>query len=337
MRHCEFYKNITVISGVAGMTGSLIAYRLLEKEHLVIGFDNFFAGSRQVIEDLRNHRDFHFFEYDINDANCMNTLFAFTQEKSSNNKAELAFINCAAVVHTKHFYHPDETFRTNVISMRDTLSRTINTKFSKYINCSSSEVYSLSSWTEGGVCENQPVLLATAEQSLRTSYATGKLLTEFFMQDAVNNNFIKGCSIRFANVYSPLEAHEEHIIPYILSSLIRNKHVVLLENAKMTYRSFIHNSDSCDAVISLLETEKALDGSVYNVGSNEEICIVDLVHKIAKMLGIDEIVIEYLGQRTADPLRRLLNTDKIRKAAKWVAKISLDEGLMQCVKLRYRG
>ena len=41
--------------------------------------------------------------------------------------------------------------------------------------------------------------MANAEHSQRTSYATGKLMTEFFMKDAVNEKKIKGCSIRFIN------------------------------------------------------------------------------------------------------------------------------------------
>jgi dTDP-glucose 4,6-dehydratase len=37
----------------------------------------------------------------------------------------------------------------------------------------------MQSFKDGGVNENEPILFATAEQSQRTSYATGKLLTEF--------------------------------------------------------------------------------------------------------------------------------------------------------------
>ena len=40
---------------------------------------------------------------------------------------------------------------------------------------------------------------------------TGKLLTEFFMKDAVDEGKIKGCSIRFANVYSKNELNPKHI------------------------------------------------------------------------------------------------------------------------------
>lgn len=330
-------KNLTIISGVAGMTGSLVADRLLERGHIVVGFDNFFAGSRDVVNNLISKNNFHFFEYDIANSTNMNSLFSFIESMCSMKQHEVSFVNCAAVVHTKHFYHPNDTFETNVVAMRDSLARAIHMGISTFINCSTSEVYSMESWREGGVCENSPVLFSTAEQSLRTSYAAGKLLTEYFMRDAVERGDIKGCSVRFANVYSPSEAHEEHVIPYIITSLMREAKVVLLENGKDAYRSFLHNSDSCDAVIRLLDTPTVLDGSVYNVGTTEEIPIVDLVYKIAKMIGRSEVVIEYRGWRSADPPRRLLNINKIYKATGWMPKISLDQGLRECIHFREKG
>jgi dTDP-glucose 4,6-dehydratase len=322
-------KTLCIISGVAGMTGSMSARKLLDAGVSVIGFDNFFCGSRKVVAGLSKLRGFDFFEYDINDARQMDDLFAFASREHPD--AEKWFVNCAAVVHTKHFYHPDDTFLTNVVSMKDSLERSIAAGFTRYINCSTSEVYSMKSWEEGGVREAAPVLIATAEQSLRTSYATGKLLTEFFMRDAVERGRIRGCSIRFANVYSPEERFADHIIPHIIDSLARDGSVTLLENARETRRTFLNNSDSCDAVLSLLANESALDGGIYNVGTAEEIPIVDLARRIASFMGISEPEITFRGTRTADPPRRLLSVEKIRAKTGWQARVSLDEGLKACI------
>src|SRR6476469_9945901 len=138
-------KDIVVISGAAGMTGSLLAADLLDRSNEVIGFDNYFAGSRDVIADLLRRKGFRFFEYDITNTANMDLLFAHL--KSNYDQSSLfAFVNCGAVVHTKHFYYPDDTFKTNVVAMRDTLDRAIRAGFSIYINCSSSEVYSMKSY-----------------------------------------------------------------------------------------------------------------------------------------------------------------------------------------------
>lgn len=323
---------VVVISGAAGMTGSKVAEFLLRKGTTVLGFDNFFCGSRDVIHKLSSYKNFVFFEYDICNKKQMDDLFAFIEASFSNK--DRYFLNCAAVVHTKHFYHPDDTFQTNVIAMKDMLERCIKDGFKRYVNCSTSEIYSMKSFEEGGVKESEAVLMATAEQSLRTSYATGKLLTEFFMKDAVEQQHIKGCSIRFANVYSADELYDDHIIPHIISSLQKKHSVTLLENAKETRRTFLNNHDSCLAVLKLLFSEEALDGSIYNVGTTEEIYIVDLVKKIAELMNIDDYKIEFKGVRTADPRRRLLNVDKISQKVGWMPEVSLVQGLKECIQNR---
>jgi dTDP-glucose 4,6-dehydratase len=324
-------KKIVVISGATGMSGSETVRKLLSKGYAIWAFDNFFASSIKSIADLLEHPNLRFFQYDL----CNNTQMAAleTEIRSSieNETFELSFINYAAVVHTKYFYSPDSTFQVNVLGMRDFLSMAIRLGAGIFLNCSTSEVYSMASFKEGGVREDDMLMLVTAESSQRTSYATGKLLTEFFMKEAVEKGQIKGCSIRFANVYSNDELLPEHIIPYVIDTFLKDDTIKLLTNSKHTYRSFLHNYDSCDAVIALLETPSALDGSIYNVGTDEEIPILELVQIIAKKIGKEKINIVYEGERSADPLRRLLNTEKIRKNTKWIPKVGLNEGLDMCI------
>lgn len=190
----------------------------------------------------------------------------------------------------------------------------------------------MASWNAaGGVSEKDYISLANAEHSQRTSYATGKLMTEFFMKDAVLQKQIKGCSIRFANVYSKNELYPKHIIPHILNQLKESGKVELLENSKVNCRTFLHNEDSCRAVIELINSEAALDGSVYNVATDEEISIVNLVHLCASKLGIENPQIVFNGYRESDPERRLLNTAKIKERTNWRPQITLDKGIEMCV------
>ena len=324
-------KKLYVISGVTGMTGNELARKLTAAGNRVVGFDNFFASSLNTVEDIFGNELFSFFEYDLNNASQMEAI----KREVLNLKPSfdrLIYINCAAVVHTEHFYHINRTFETNVIGMKSFLEQAVEVGADIYINCSTSEVYSMDSWGENGVSESDYITMANAEHSQRTSYATGKLLTEFFMKDAVIEGKIKGCSIRFANVYSKNELYPKHIIPHILTQLKSKGSVELLENSKKNHRTFLHNEDSCAAVIELADTLEALDGSVYNVATDEEISIIDLVYLCAEKLGIREPVITFKGYRESDPERRLLNTDKIRQRTNWRPQITLDKGIEMCVK-----
>lgn len=315
------------------MTGSELSHQLLKEENIVVGFDNFFASSIDTVKDLVGRDDFIFFEYDINNAEHMAAVADKVKSLKGSFSGRLIFINCAAVVHTKHFYEVEHTFQTNVISMKTFLEMAIELGADTYINCSTSEVYSMQSWNaNGGVCESDFLVMATAEHSQRTSYAVGKLLTEFFMKDAVDKGKIKGCSIRFANVYSKHERFADHIIPHIINNLLEKPEVTLLENSKVNKRTFLHNIDSCRAVMELMNSPAALDGTVYNVATDEEISIVDLTKLIAKKMGINDVKIRFEGFRKSDPERRLLNTEKIRTRTNWKPIVSLDEGLEMCVK-----
>lgn len=326
-------KTLYVLSGATGMTGSELVRQIIaaEPESRIVGFDNFFASSIDTVRDFVGHPAFDFFEYDINDPEQMARIESLVNaQKASFDR--VVYINCAAVVHTEHFYEVEHTFRTNVLSMKTFLEQAVRTGAEIYVNCSTSEVYSMQSWNEqGGVRESDFLLMATAEHSQRTSYAVGKLLTEFFMKDAVDKGKIKGCSIRFANVYSKHERFAKHIIPHIINELLEKGSVTLLDNSKRNRRTFLHNIDSCRSVLALINAPDVLDGTVYNVATEEEITIIDLTYKIAEKMGLAKPEIIFSGHRDSDPERRLLNTDKIRTRTGWAPVIDLDKGLEMCV------
>lgn len=326
-------KTLYVISGVTGMTGSELVRQILEKEKnsSIIGFDNFFASTIETVEDYLGDSRFFFREYDINDNAQMSAVEDYVNEHNGQFD-KIVYINCAAVVHTEHFYEVEHTWDTNVVSMKSFLEQAVRVGADIYINCSTSEVYSMQSWNEsGGVRESDYLLMSTAEHSQRTSYACGKLMTEFFMKDAVDKGRIKGCSIRFANVYSKHERFAKHIIPHIINELLEKGYVTLLENSRKNRRAFLHNIDSCRSVLALINSESALDGTVYNVATDEEITIIDLTYKIAQKMGLPKPEIVFEGYRASDPERRILNTDKIRQRTDWTPIIDLDKGLEMCV------
>lgn len=326
-------KSLYVLSGASGMTGSELVRQILEaeKDSRIIGFDNFFASSIDTVKEYLDNPGFVFHEYDINNADQMKAIEdQVLREKGAYDRT--VYINCAAVVHTEHFYEVEHTWETNVISMKSFLEQAIRVKADTYINCSTSEVYSMQSWNEnGGVRESDYLMMSTAEHSQRTSYACGKLMTEFFMKDAVDKGKIKGCSIRFANVYSKHERFAKHIIPHIINELLEKGSVTLLENSKKNRRAFLHNIDSCRSVMALINSDKALDGTVYNVATDEEITIIDLTYKIAEKMGLPKPEIIFNGYRSSDPERRILNTEKIRTRTDWTPIITLDKGLDMCV------
>lgn len=339
---------VYVISGAGGMTGlELTRQILLRKDecHYLFLFDNGFNCDLTKLAAYSTHNPTlvhaHFGEYaDIRNKFFMAGFYVgisqFIEEQAKYHTIEVIFINCAAVVHTKHFYHPYDTFETNVNGMDKFASMARTMKFDKncnkvkFINCSTSEVYSAQSYVEGGVKETDILSMYTCEHSLRTSYAFGKLLTEMFTKDMFDNNQILGASLRFANVYTEDELQAEHIIPYCLEGAQKGK-IELLENAAVTRRTFLHNHDSASSVLALIDTDSALDGSVYNVGTSEEFYIREVAEKICKLLNCKPEILFNKPARKSDPERRLLNCEKIMQRTGWRPTVTLDEGLKRCV------
>ena len=103
-------KNVYIISGVTGMTGNELARQLVKKEeNRVVGFDNFFASSIDSVRDLLGRENFEFFQYDLNDAKQMEMVGRIALEAVEDG-CDVFYINCAAVVHTEHFYKVENTF-----------------------------------------------------------------------------------------------------------------------------------------------------------------------------------------------------------------------------------
>ena len=76
--------NLYVISGVTGMTGNELARRLVHSGNRVVGFDNFFASSTDVIRDILTDKKLYFFKGDINDAAKMQHLEKMVNDMKNN-------------------------------------------------------------------------------------------------------------------------------------------------------------------------------------------------------------------------------------------------------------
>ena len=108
-------KSLYVLSGASGMTGSELVRQILEaeKDSRIIGFDNFFASSIDTVKEYLDNPGFVFYEYDINNADQMKAIEdQVLREKGAYDRT--VYINCAAVVHTEHFYEVEHTWETNV-------------------------------------------------------------------------------------------------------------------------------------------------------------------------------------------------------------------------------
>ena len=94
-------------------------------------------------------------------------------------------------------------------------------------------------------------------------------------------------------------------------------------------REWIYVDDHCDAIDTVLH--KAEPGSVYNIGSGNEIENIEITKLILEYLGVGEEMIEYVKDRPGHDRRYAIDASKIKKELGWEAKVDFKEGLKKTV------
>jgi UDP-glucose 4-epimerase len=94
-------------------------------------------------------------------------------------------------------------------------------------------------------------------------------------------------------------------------------------------------ADVLRALVGLADSWKA-EGEIFNVGSQREITILDLAHRIIELSG-SKSRIEFIPYDKAyesgfeDMRRRVPNTQKIRKLIGWEPEIALEQTLLDVI------
>lgn len=124
--------------------------------------------------------------------------------------------------------------------------------------------------------------------------------------------------------FDPLASH-------VIPALMRRFHEAKLQNLKTVQlwgsgqplREFIYVDDFADALIFLMQHYNEAD--LINLGTMQEISMVDLAHKMAKVVGYQGDIQLDLSKPDGAP-RKCLDSAKLF-ALGWQPKVSLDEGL----------
>lgn len=216
--------------------------------------------------------------------------------------------------------HPDHWFMTNVVSTVRLHERLRHCDFlRKYVHVTTPEVYGS---TSGFIREDAPfnpstpyaVSRAAADMSLRTYFEAYRFPVVF---------------TRAANVYGPGQQLYRIIPRTILFILLGRK--LQLHGGGASRRSFIHMQDVSDATWRI--AREAPSGETYHISTNEIVSVRDLVERICRKLDarFDEHV-EIVGERLGKDAAYMLDSSKLRTTLGWQDRISLDEGLDQCIK-----
>jgi UDP-glucose 4-epimerase len=226
---------------------------------------------------------------------------------------------------------PVRTIETNIHGCEVVLENA-NKHGKKVLIASSSEVYGKSEAVP--FSEDDDTVLGSTRFS-RWSYACSKAIDEF-LAFAYSDQFnLPVVVVRIFNTVGPRQVGQYGMVmPRFVTSALKNEPVYIYGTGKQS-RCFAHVSDVVGGFIALMDCEEAA-GSVYNIGSNEEVSIETLADKVIEMTGSssEKKYVSYeqaYGKPFDDMMRRVPCLDKIKAVAGYQAKMSLEQTLSSVI------
>jgi len=231
---------------------------------------------------------------------------------------------------------PVRTIETNVRGTEVVLALA-NKKQKRVLVASTSEVYGLSAdvpFKEDGN------LVMGATTKGRWSYACSKAIDEFLALAYWREKKLPTTIVRLFNTVGPRQTGRYGmVIPTFVKQALAGRPITVYGDGKQT-RCFGYVGDVVGALIKLMDTTESI-GQVFNIGSTEEISILQLAEKVRELTqSTSEIVFvpydDAYEEGFEDMPRRVPDTNKINQLVGFKPEMTLD-GILETVISFHRG
>ena len=310
-----------LITGGAGFIGSHLSDAYLERGDEVFVMDDLSTGSIENIAHLKKHPRFH---YTIDSVTNQPALAELVDQ------CDVIFHLAAAVGVKLIVESPVRTIETNVHGTEVVLSMA-NKKKKKVLIASTSEVYGLS--MEVPFREDGNLVMGATTKG-RWSYACSKAIDEFLALAYWREKKLPTVVVRLFNTVGPRQTGQYGmVIPTFVKQALAGRQITVYGDGLQT-RCFGYVGDVVGALVKLMDHTEAV-GQVFNIGSNEEVTILELAERIKELTrSASEIVFvpynEAYEEGFEDMPRRVPDISKINTLVGFRPQMSLD-GILESV------
>jgi UDP-glucose 4-epimerase len=316
-----------LITGGAGFIGSHLSDAYLARGDEVYALDDLSTGSIENIRHIRKHPRYHLTIESVHRRAAVAELV---------DQCDVVFHLAAAVGVKLIVESPVRTIETNVHGTEVVLAQA-NKKKKKVLIASTSEVYGLSNQVPFREDGN---LVMGATNKGRWSYACSKAIDEFLALAYWREKKLPTVVVRLFNTVGPRQTGQYGmVIPAFVKQALASQPIVVFGDGTQS-RCFAHVSDVVGALVKLMDHDGAV-GEVFNIGSNEEVTIVQLAERV-KALSSSSSPINFMpyaaayGEGFEDMPRRVPDISKIGAAVGFRPTKKLDEILKSVIDF-YRG
>jgi NAD dependent epimerase/dehydratase len=299
-----------LVTGADGFIGSHLVESLVQEGARVTALSQYNSlNTWGWLEDICCLDEISVVTGDIRDAH-------FCLELTNN--IDIIFHLAALIAIPYSYRAPDAFVDTNVKGTLHLCQGALANGVSKFIHTSSSEVYGTAQYVP--IDEKHPL-------TPQSPYSASKIGA-----DAVALSFHYSFSLpiviaRPFNTYGPRQSARA-VIPTIVTQIASGKNEICLGDLSPT-RDFTFVEDTCRGFLAIAELDSA-SGEVFHIGSNQEICIGQLLSLIGEIMGkeIKATTVETRLRPEASEVQRLrCDNQKLKSAAGFEPRVSLREGL----------
>jgi len=312
-----------LVTGGAGFIGSHLCERLLADGNEVWALDDLSTGRSENFRTYVENPRFHFVRGDVTQLSTVRGLVEST---------EMVFHLAAAVGVKYVLENPLQSLTTNIRGTEVVL-HACDLHHKKVIIFSSSEVYGKG--TTVPFSEDDDRLLGPT-QKLRWSYACGKAVDECLAISYFEQHQLPVVIVRCFNTCGPRQsAAYGMVIPNMIERALRNQPILVFGDGQQT-RCFSAVDDVVRGVM-LLADSKSAEGQIFNVGTDEEITVLELAERVRRLCGssseIQRVPYEQIyGPSFEDMRRRVPDLGKIRRMVGYRPEVKLDQLLEMTIR-----
>lgn len=312
------YAKTILITGGCGAIGSEVINRLkmLSRDTLFVNLDALtYAGKEEHIEEP--HDNYRFVHGNICDVECV--------ERVLNTYKPTVIIHLAAETHVDNSFGNSFQFTmTNVYGTHVLLECTKQyiangNEFERFIHMSTDEVY-------GSVADHEEARKEDSLYAPSNPYAATKVGAEMICMSYQKSFNMPLIVIRCNNALSKYQ-NQEKLVPRVINCVLNGEKIPVHGLGK-SKRTFIHAYDIADAIWLIMN--KGELGSVYNIGTENEYSVLEVIDHIVTVMRPDvtdvKDMIEFCPDRPFQDYRYCIDTSQLRELG-WTEKIGFQEAV----------
>ena len=322
-----------LVTGGAGFIGSNFVHYWCEQyrsDRVVVLDALTYAGNQKNLSSLAGRENFRFVPGDICDRPLVDALL---QEEKIDTVAHLA-----AESHVdRSILGPDAFIHTNVVgtftmleSFRHHWEHQGRTAEYRFLHVSTDEVY-------GSLGSEEPQFIETTPYAPNSPYSASKAGSDHLARAYYHTyglpTLITNCSNNYGSYHFP-----EKLIPLMCINILLGKPLPVYGDGQ-NIRDWLYVGDHCRALDVVIH--KGQPGQTYNIGGNNEVKNIDLIHKLCELMNklAPELpvrpaqkLITFVKDRPGHDRRYAIDATKIKTELGWTPSETLEGGLRRTIK-----